>query len=389
MRQPNPVKLEIYQSDEDPVQEYGSGYSSINPEAGGFSAGAEVHLPGVVKIFVQDTWRVEDSTLHVSRTINVEGNAPGGFVSAIMLDSDEGISLSSLKVFVPGIIYGTSEYITPTAIGGKAHYEAGVRQVRIREDRLPIPMVGLYYSDGNSVTVFNPRPDARSTVRDAEEKIAGIQINKCCRVSALGYCEAENRVSLGLWFPGTEGEVTYQWALAPENQVRKWRGRYYPFKAGFTQCYEAEFRFAHGESFTHFYTTAWRSTWEKLAPQVTPQNIELVCLASIAMVADRVVSAQGMSGIPTIWDSTTGKEISTEDSILSAKKREAVMGFLGRNTDVGLLPSLRSGTRGNRTSHSIPRFGHFDPRFVHHYPHVAAGSRRIQPPGWQSRFTYV
>jgi hypothetical protein len=334
MRQPNPVKLETYRSDEEPVQEYGSGYSSINRKPCGFSAGTEINLPGAVKIFVQDAWRIEDSTLYVSRTLNVQGAAPGGFVSGITLESDEGVSLSTLKVFVPGMIYGTSEYITPTAIGGKAHYEAGVRQVRIREDRLPIPMVGLYYSDGTSVTVLNPRPDARSNVRDAEEKIAGNQINEGCRVSALGYCESENRVSLGLWFPGSEGEVTYQWALAPENQIRKWRGRYHPFKPGFSQCYEAEFRFDYNESFTRFYTTLWRSTWTKLAPQVTPQNIELVRQTSIAMVADRVVSAHGKSGIPTIWDSTTGKEISTEDSILSAKKREAVMGFLGRNTEL-------------------------------------------------------
>jgi hypothetical protein len=334
MRQPKPVRLEIYSSDEEPVQEYASGYSSIGRESNGFSGEAEIHLPQGVKIVVQDCWRIEDSTLHVSRTVEVKDNTPGGFLSAIMLESDEGVSLSTLKVFVPGMIYGSSEYITPTAIGGTAHYEAGVRQVRIREDRLPIPMVGLYYKDGTSVIIIKPEPDASTNVRDAEEKIAENQINEGCRIAALGYYEGANRVTLGMWFPGAEGEVTYQWALAPENQVRKWRGRYHPLRKGLTQRFEAEFRFAHDESFSRFYTNAWRWAWEKLAPPVTPQDIELVRRTSIAMVADRVVNAHGKSGIPTIWDSTTGKEISTEDSILTAKKREAVMGFLGRNTEL-------------------------------------------------------
>jgi hypothetical protein len=344
MRQPKPVRVEIYLSDERPVQEYASSYSSISRESNGFTGAAEIHLPDGVKIGIQDRWRIADSTVRVSRTVKVEGNAPGGFLSTIRLESDEGVSLSRLKIFVPGMIYGSSECITPTAIGGKAHYEAGVRQVRIREDRLPIPMVGLYHNDGNSVTVLNPNPDASTNVRDAEEKIAQNQINEGCRVASLGYCEEGDRVTLGMWFPGTEGEVAYQWALAPHNQIRKWRGRYHPFRSGLRQCYEVEFRFGHDQSFTEFYTTAWRSAWEKLTPRVMPQNIELVRRTIVAMVADRVVSGHGRSGIPTIWESTTGEEISTEDSILVAKNREAVMGFLGRNTDLAYFMLHEAGS---------------------------------------------
>ena len=334
MRQPRPASAEIYLSDEEPVQEFASGYSSITQEASGFTGTAEIRLPHGATILIRDQWQIKKSVLHVSRAVEVEGSAPGGFLSAITFASNEGTSLSILKAFVPGMIYGNSEFITPTAIGGTAHYEAGVRQVRIREDRFPIPMVGLYYPDGTSVTVFNSRPDASTNVRDAEEKIAENQINDRCRVASLGYLEKGNRVALGMWFPGTEGEVTYQWALAPDNQVRKWRGRYHPLKSGMTQDYEAEFHFAHNKSFDHFYMTAWRAGWNKLAPQVTPQDIELVRRTIVAMVADRVVSAHGKSGIPTIWESTTGEEVSNEDPILTANRREAVMGFLGRNTEL-------------------------------------------------------
>jgi len=334
MRQPRPARVEVYRSDEEPVQEFASGYSSITRMPNGLLGRAEIRLPHGATILVHDRWRINDSVLHLSRGVEVEGSAPGGFLSAITFESNEGVSLSTLKVFVPAMIYGNSEYITATAIGGTAHYEAGVRQVRIREDRFPIPMVGLYYPDGTSVTVFNSIPYASTNVRDAEEKIAENQINDSCRVSSLGYLEQENNVALGMWFPGTEGEVTYQWALAPDNQVRKWRGRYYSLKSGVVQRYKAEFHFAHNKSFDHFYTTAWRAGWNNLAPQVMPQDIELVRRTIISMVADRVVSAHGKSGIPTIWESTTGEEISNEDTILTANKREAVMGFLGRNTEL-------------------------------------------------------
>ncbi|HEX6719086.1 MAG TPA: hypothetical protein VF088_18405 [Pyrinomonadaceae bacterium] len=334
MRQDKPVRLEVYRSDKESVEEYAVAYFATEIEARTIWGVAEVHVADDVTIIVEDLWRIEESTFHVSRMVEIHGNAPDGFLSALTLEAEEGVSLSSFKIFVPGMIYASSEYITPTAIGGTAHYEAGVRQVRIREDRLPIPMVGLYYSDGTSVTLINSRPNASTNVRDAEEKIATNQINEDCRVASLGYREDGNRVTLGMWFPGTEGEVTYQWALAPENQVRKWRGRYHPLRGGLTQRYEADFRVAHDESFSRFYTNAWRWAWNKLAPQITPQDIELVRRTSVAMVADRVVSAHGKSGIPTIWDSTTGKEISSEDSILTAKKREAVMGFLGRNTEL-------------------------------------------------------
>lgn len=334
MRQARPVRLEIYNPSDGMVQKLFAGYASIDRRDNGFTAESEVWINEDVSIRVLDSWAVAGCTIKLSRALKITGNSAQGFLSAFTLESDPGTCISALKVFVPGMLYGNSEYITPTAIGGTAHYEAGVRQVRIREDRLPVPMVGLYFEDGTSVTVLNGRPDASTNVRDGEEKTAQNQINGGCKVAALGYCEDEGHVILGMWFPCTEGEVTYQWALAPDNQVRKWRGRYHPLQEGFAQRYEVMFRFARDPSFDQFYANAWRFAWEKLEPRVVPQDIELVRETVVAMVADRVVRSCGVSGIPTIWDSTTGEEITAEDSILIATKREAIMGFLGRNTDL-------------------------------------------------------
>lgn len=330
----HPLRVEVFDPADETVRERVSGYARVSVADGVLTAEGEINAAPGVAVRVRDSWTIEGSSLRLARALTVSGDSPKGFLSAVVFASGEGVSLSTVRPFVPGMIYGSSEFITPTAIGGRAHYEAGVRQVRIREDRLPIPMVGLYFPDGSSATVFDAAPDARTNVSDGEEKIAANQINERCRVAALGYCEGENDVTLGMWFPGTEGEVTYQWALAPENQVRRWRGRYHPLRDGFTQRYEVELRFARGQSFERFYAEAWRHGWERLRPEARRQDIDLARRTLVEMVADRVVGGGGLSGIPTIWEATTGEEISAEDSILVANKREAVMGFLGRNTDL-------------------------------------------------------
>lgn len=350
--QPYPVRIEMYNPADETVCLYVSGYGSVAVAGGRFTAEGELHLPAGVRVRMRDTWRVTDSALKLLRTLTVEDDGPGGFLSAVTFETGPSTHASSFKPFAPGMIYGNSDYITPTAIGGHAHHEAGVRQVRIREDRLPAPLVGLYFPDGTSVTVFDPAPDASTNVRDGEEKIAANQINEGCRVASLGYCEDGQGVTIGLWFPGTEGEVTYQWALAPDNQVRRWRGRYHPLREGFTQHYAAEFYFARDESFDRYYTNAWRYAWARLKPEVRPQEIELVRQTVVAMVADRVASCNGLSGVQTVWDATTGKEVATEDSILVANRCEAVMGFLGRNTDLAYFlldgAARERGERGAR-----------------------------------------
>src|SRR5215204_6406885 len=80
MRQPRPARVEVYRSDEDPVQEFASGYSSITRMPNGLLGRAEIRLPHGATILVHDRWRINDSVLHLSRGVEVEGSAPGGFL---------------------------------------------------------------------------------------------------------------------------------------------------------------------------------------------------------------------------------------------------------------------------------------------------------------------
>src|SRR5919205_2447810 len=132
MTQARPLRVEIFNPADETVREYASGYTWIDPVRGGFDAGAEICLPQGACIRARDHWAVAGDTLKLSRAVEVAGDAPCGFLSAVAFASERVATLSSLKPFVPGMIYGNSEYITPTAIGGRGDHEGGGRQGRSR-----------------------------------------------------------------------------------------------------------------------------------------------------------------------------------------------------------------------------------------------------------------
>src|SRR5690349_2046372 len=69
MRQPQPARVEIYRSDEEPVQEFASGYSSITPDPRGFTGNAEIHVQDATILF-EDRWSIDDSVLRVRRLVD-------------------------------------------------------------------------------------------------------------------------------------------------------------------------------------------------------------------------------------------------------------------------------------------------------------------------------
>ena len=68
----------------------------------------------------------------------------GADLTAATLDL-EGAALTwpEVDAFAPGNIYGWTDHIPKAAIGSIDNHLAGVRSVRLREDRLPAPLFGL------------------------------------------------------------------------------------------------------------------------------------------------------------------------------------------------------------------------------------------------------
>ncbi len=329
--QARPARIEIYDEgsagDDAQIRVYARGYASVRPVDGGYVGTAAIALPRGAVVTIEDSWTGAGDVLRLSRTVTVAGDAPGGFLSAVTLLSDRVLSWVDVDPFAPGMLYGWSEHVTGIAIGGVANYLGGVREVRIREDRLPAPLFGLHFGDGTSITVLDPAPRGDTTAADAHDVEATAPlIDERFRFGALGGVERDGRVAVGYWFPGTEGEVTYRGDTFPTGQMRRWRRRYHPIADGLVQRYEVMFRVGRDERFTDYCTAAWRWAWRMFAPPLIPQDIEVARRSLVAMLADRVIRVGDKAGLPVVADAVTGQAA-------QGRHRRALMGFIGRSIE--------------------------------------------------------
>ena len=144
------------------------------------------------------------------------------------------------------MIYGGFAHLSEAAIGGRRDY---------RRARLPSnprgspasPLFAAHFSDGTSLAVLN-RPRGDTTVADAHDTKAVPMIDGRFQFGAIGAEEHAGKLSLGYWFPGSEGEVTYAGNTYPGGQMHQWRRRYHPIQDRLVDRYEIAFRFGRNES---------------------------------------------------------------------------------------------------------------------------------------------
>ncbi len=326
------VPIEIAYSSGDPGQPgIAQGYDSVRRTPTGFEGTAAVAGPGKVIFHVVDLWTTAGSTLNLARKLTVAGQAPGGFLSSIVFSVKGDFPRSQVDFFAPGMIYGGTEHLSDLAIGGAATYRDGEGKLRIREDRLPIPMIGVLFHDGSSITVVDPAPTGETTVADSHDTEATTtMIDKGFQFGAVGADDTSAHLSAGYWFPGTEGEVTYRGGTYPGGQVHGWRRRYHPIEDGLVQRYRADFRFGFSDrSFADFCKNDWRWAWGVLKPAVYPQDIALVRQSIIDMLAGRVEMMPGGTGI--------SNSIEWQGSRSPHFDHKAVMGFTGKNLESARL----------------------------------------------------
>jgi hypothetical protein len=185
LRQPQPITLEFY-DDGWPAPPRHSGYQKFRRTAAGFSGSAKIPLDGGAAITVEDNWTVSGAVLAVSRQVSVAGAGRGGFLSAVILTTAAELKRDQLEFFAPGMIYGSTAHLTPTAIGGSATYVDGRGVVRIREDRLPAPVFGIRFPDGRGIAVLDAMPDGRTAARDSRDLDVSSMVDERFRFGAIG-----------------------------------------------------------------------------------------------------------------------------------------------------------------------------------------------------------
>jgi hypothetical protein len=339
--QPHPAQLEVI-DEHGAIQTYRAAYDSVDQIDGGLRAVATICLPTGAQIAIDDTWTSDGECLHLSRDVAVQGDAPGGFLSAITFEITRPATIPDVDLFAPGMLYGRCEHITDVAIGGSANYAAGIRQIRIREDRLPTPLFGIRFPDGSAVAVLNERPHGRTIVADAHDVTAErVVIDGRLRFAALGVEEQNERLVIGCWFPGTEGGATYSGNTYPRGQLQRWRRRYHPIESGLTQHYRIAFRYDRAPAFGTWMTTIWRWTWRTLDPAVEPQPIDLIERVLVDRLADQVIVNGDLAGIPLHYEATDGAFL--------PRYNKALMGFVGRNIEAAYY-LLHAAGRSNEHS---------------------------------------
>jgi hypothetical protein len=278
-----------------------------------------------VRYEFRDAWSIAEGILSLQRTVRVNGEAEGGFLSAITLPLNEPRTWLDVDAFVPGMIYGDINTLNVEAIGGAASYLTGVRQVRIRSDRMPVPMMAFNLRDGQSLTLLHADIKGTTTLADADALDAGTMVDDQFAFSAIGCETDDDGIGLGFWYPGTEGEVSYKGNTFPGGQFRGWRRRYHPIRQGFEHSYELKFRSGAGERMQETVRNSWRWGWQVMSPRLAPHDPSVILKSVTGALADAVVVKEKWAGVPIVVNSVTGE----------ATKRVSVFGFCGRAIETG------------------------------------------------------
>jgi hypothetical protein len=328
--QPAPVAIEFFKAP-DTITHVSSGYDRLETSEAGTLGIAQVLGPDQTRFTIEDQWTIHGTEIRLSRKVTLAGTANYGFLTSITFLHPDAHPRSEVDYFAPGMIYGSTDHLSAAAIGGSDTYRAegrgaeGHGEVQIREDRLPAPMFGVHFSDGSALTVLDPSPNGATTRADSHDTAAHAMVDERFEFGAVGVHLADGHHEQGYWFPGSEGEVTYEGDTYPDGQLHAWRRRYQPVRNGLTQQYRVQFRFSSGEKFPAYYRDAWRWAYDTLKPPVTWQNLALIQRSIIDVLASQVEVAGDRTGIPNFLSAVPDEKFPTN--------RHAIMGFTGKNLE--------------------------------------------------------
>ena len=344
LAQQNLVQMEVFRLETD-IRQMEAGYKSVQKVSNSITARAEIPYGATVKFQVEDQWTLSAAILSVHRKVRVAGSAPGGFYSALMLGTGPEPKLADLDLFAPAALYKAA---------GEDFTESGANTNRaqiyaFREDSLAAPMFALAFANGSSIAVLNPSPRGDTTNEDIGTRVTTVLLDDRFRFGAFGARPAANGgVEFGYWYPGNMAPPS----RAPQAAPAAGRGggealrRYHRIHDGFVQEYQLSFRFGTNERLPALTKNAWRWAWQILNPPVTRLDVELVRRTLLDHLADRVTTIDGRTGIPWIFQTTTGQPWNRPDDMRVA------MGFVGKNIEAAdqlLREAERDhGARGER-----------------------------------------
>ena len=318
--QPKPAKLEVFRAEND-IRQLAAGYKTAVKTAAGVDARADIAYGEGVVFHVNDQWSLSGAVVSVRRKVEVTGNAPGGFDSAVDFTVDPSVGWSDVNYMAPATLYGDPTYDGAASPGGTANYAA--RRFLMREDILPAPLFALSFANGASVAVLDPAPRGDSTVADAPAN--AVMTDARFQFGALGAWQSdEGAVEFGFRFPGTTGSVGGGRG-APAPATTRWVRRYHPISQGVAHAYQVSFRFGQNESFRDVERDAWRWAWNTLKPPVYYIDVDQMRRVLTDHLESTAATIDGRTAIPFV--------LSTMVDDLQWNWTMVAMGFVGKNVE--------------------------------------------------------
>jgi hypothetical protein len=307
LTQQKPAQIEIFQGEEN-VRQIAAGYNSVQKQSDTVIARATVVGGGGAAFDVEDRWTVSGDVLSLGRKVQVTGTEDNaGFCSAIRLSTGHPVNWEDADYFAPGLLYGDPTYDGDSSPGGTLNYRA--RRFSIREDLMSAPLFALLFRNGSWAAVLDLAPSGETIMAESNAPTDTPVIDERIQFGALGARGVPGGgVEFGFWLPGTTNEFRGGFeAMGAGTATPVVRRRYHPVKAGLSQSYQVGFRFGQDDSFRAMERNAWRWAWESLKPKVTPVDVEAVRRSLIDHLADHVVIAGNLAGVPFLYDAMTGK----------------------------------------------------------------------------------
>lgn len=322
-----PVVIGAVEADGSGSTEVAVGYQQWHQEGERASGAANV-LVGGTHVIVEDDWQATARGFVFSRGLTVSGAGQGGIDTEVRFCVEGVHDLLNQRLFVPGVLYGDPLAVNPSGIGSLRCIEASDRTgFWVREDRLPIPLIALHQANGQWVSVLAAAPERKPGGSDAEALNPGVSIGDGKVPRGFGLLDGPKGIFLVYVSPGREGPTTYAGNTYPDGQVAGWHRRYLGLKDGASLTIRLLVLMGAPASFTETVRQCTRVAWRLLKPRYERVDIDLARRHLLEVLFSQVAEVDGKAGLPMAVEAVTGT--------VPDHDRRALMGWLGRNTDVG------------------------------------------------------
>jgi hypothetical protein len=335
IRAERPVRVELFRSEQD-ITTVDLGYASARREGDTVLASASI-IEGSATLRVEDRYRVSGGIVRVTRSVRVEGSAPGvGFTSGLQLVAPAA-RFQDVRYFSPGVLYGGPGQNNTNGAAGSIAFDKG--RVAVREDALPAPLLGLLLPSGMSIAMLDPAPMGQTTEEDTRTNAGSVLIDSRFRFGAFGAAaRPEGGTEFGFWLPGSVADPGL-----PGGPARR---RYTPLSAEIAHAYALDLRVSPARTLPTFTRETWRWAYATLSPQPATLDIAEVRRVVTDQLAGRALTIEGRTAIPWIHQVTTGKVWHRPDDM------RAALGFVGKNIEVANILLIEAdrdgGERGAR-----------------------------------------